>query len=98
MRAVIAAIVGGAGPNVPADVDRLARRAKLPGPVEVSYLMGPAAKTHRFQDAVARLERQGVSEIVVVPMLVSSFLLVSQNRMLLENQEKDEYFLHALVP
>lgn len=49
-----------------------AASAKLPGPVEVSYLMGPAAKTHRFQDAVARLERQGVSEIVVVPMLVSS--------------------------
>jgi sirohydrochlorin ferrochelatase len=34
--------------------------------------MGPAAKTTRFQDAVARLEGQGVAEIVVVPMLVSS--------------------------
>ncbi|HSA54854.1 MAG TPA: CbiX/SirB N-terminal domain-containing protein [Gemmatimonadaceae bacterium] len=42
------------------------------GPVEVSFLMGPAAPTHRFQDAVARLEAQGVHRIVVVPLLVSS--------------------------
>jgi sirohydrochlorin cobaltochelatase len=49
-----------------------ARRAQTGGPVEVSFLMGPAAKTSRFQDAVARLEKAGVREIVVVPMLVSS--------------------------
>ena len=49
-----------------------ARSAKTGGPVEVSFLMGPAAKTTRFQDAVARLEKAGVREIVVVPMLVSS--------------------------
>jgi sirohydrochlorin ferrochelatase len=42
------------------------------GPVEVSFLMGAAAKTARFQDAVARLEAKGATEIVVVPMLVSS--------------------------
>jgi sirohydrochlorin cobaltochelatase len=49
-----------------------ARAARTGGPVEVSFLMGPAAKTTRFQDAVARLEKAGVREIVVVPMLVSS--------------------------
>ena len=49
-----------------------ARSAKTGGPVEVSFLMGPAAKTTRFQDAVAKLERAGVREIRVVPMLVSS--------------------------
>ena len=49
-----------------------AKAARTGGPVEVSFLMGPAAKTRRFQDAVAKLERQGVSEIRVVPMLVSS--------------------------
>ena len=48
------------------------RRARTGGPVEVSFLMGEAAKDHRFQDAVARLERAGVGRIVVVPMLVSS--------------------------
>ena len=49
-----------------------ARAARTGGPVEVSFLMGPAAKTARFQDAVARLEKAGVDEIVIVPMLVSS--------------------------
>ena len=50
-----------------------ARAAKTGGPVEVSFLMGPAAKTARFQDVVAKLEAQGVKEITVVPMLVSSY-------------------------
>ncbi|HYC50616.1 MAG TPA: CbiX/SirB N-terminal domain-containing protein [Gemmatimonadaceae bacterium] len=49
-----------------------AQAARTGGPVEVSFLMGPAAKTHRFQDVVAKLEEAGVSEIVVIPMLVSS--------------------------
>ena len=49
-----------------------ARMARTNGPVEVSFLMGPAAKVTRFQDVVARLERAGVSEIRVVPLLVSS--------------------------
>lgn len=47
--------------------------ARTGGPVEVSFLMGPEAATARFQDAVARLEKAGVSQIVVVPLLVSSF-------------------------
>jgi sirohydrochlorin cobaltochelatase len=50
----------------------VAGRARTGGPVEVSFLMGEAARSRRFQDAVARLERAGVSRIVVVPMLVSS--------------------------
>lgn len=49
-----------------------ARAARTGGPVEVSFLMGPAAKQFRFQDAVANLEKRGATEIVVVPMLVSS--------------------------
>jgi sirohydrochlorin cobaltochelatase len=55
-----------------AHVRDVAQQAKTGGPVEVSFLMGAGAKTARFQDAVARLEAQGVSQIVVVPMLVSS--------------------------
>jgi sirohydrochlorin cobaltochelatase len=51
---------------------QVAMAAKTGGPVEVSFLMGAGAKTARFQDAVARLEAQGVSQIVVVPLLVSS--------------------------
>ncbi len=49
-----------------------AEAARTGGPVMVSFLMGPAAARTRFQDAVATLERSGVREIVVVPMLVSS--------------------------
>jgi sirohydrochlorin cobaltochelatase len=55
-----------------AGVIEAARAAQTGGPVEVSFLMGAGARITRFQEAVARLERQGVSEIVVVPMLVSS--------------------------
>jgi sirohydrochlorin cobaltochelatase len=47
--------------------------ARTGGPIEVSFLMGPEAARARFQHAVAKLERQGVSEIVVVPLLVSSY-------------------------
>ena len=55
-----------------ARVIEAARAARTGGPVEVSFLMGPAATTHRFQDVVARLQTAGAREIVVVPMLVSS--------------------------
>lgn len=55
-----------------ARVRDVATRANTGGPVEVSFLMGAGAATARFQDAVARLEAAGVSEIVVVPVLVSS--------------------------
>jgi sirohydrochlorin ferrochelatase len=34
--------------------------------------MGPGAKEHRFQDVVRRLVEQGATEVVVVPLLVSS--------------------------
>jgi sirohydrochlorin cobaltochelatase len=49
-----------------------ARSANTGGPIEVAFLMGPAAKTHRFQDAVDRLAQRGAAHVVVVPMLVSS--------------------------
>jgi sirohydrochlorin ferrochelatase len=55
-----------------AHVRDVAQLARTGGPIEVSFLMGAGAKTARFQDAVARLEAQGVAQIVVVPMLVSS--------------------------
>lgn len=42
------------------------------GPVEVSFLMGRDASRRRFQDAVEKLEAEGVASVVVVPMLVSS--------------------------
>lgn len=53
-------------------VIQAARAARTGGPVEVSFLMGPAAKSARFQDVVARLEAGGAREITVVPLLVSS--------------------------
>ncbi|HET7274724.1 MAG TPA: CbiX/SirB N-terminal domain-containing protein [Longimicrobiaceae bacterium] len=65
-------IAHGAGPDWNAQVEKIASLAETGGPIEISYLMGPAAETHRFQDAARRLADAGVSEIVVVPLLVSS--------------------------
>ena len=53
-------------------VRRAAADARTGGPVEVSFLMGPGARTARFQDAVARLAARGARAAVVVPALVSS--------------------------
>ncbi len=65
-------IAHGAGPEWNGKVEALAGMARTGGPVEVSYLMGPAAATHRFQDAARKLVEKGATEIVVVPLLVSS--------------------------
>jgi sirohydrochlorin ferrochelatase len=53
-------------------VETLASQVRLAGPVGVSFLMGPGAATHRFQDVVADLVGRGATEIVVVPLLVAS--------------------------
>ncbi len=65
-------IAHGAGEEWNAQVEKIAHTAKTGGPLEIAYLMGDAAKSHRFQDAVKALADSGVSEIVVVPLLVSS--------------------------
>lgn len=53
-------------------VRTVAAEVRTGGPVEISFLMGPEAPAHRFQDAARRLADAGVREIVVVPLLVSS--------------------------
>lgn len=53
-------------------VKETASQLRLAGPVEISFLMGPEARTTRFQDAVARLVEKGSKEIVAVPLLISS--------------------------
>ena len=55
-----------------AQVHTIARAVRTNGPVVVSFLMGPEARRYAFQNAVAELERSQVSEIVVVPLLISS--------------------------
>jgi sirohydrochlorin ferrochelatase len=65
-------IAHGAGPDWNAQVEAVAAQTQTGGPLEVSYLMGPAAATHRFQDAARKLVEKGASSIVVVPLLVSS--------------------------
>lgn len=65
-------IAHGGEPSWNAEVERIARTARTGGPLELAYLMGPAATTHRFQDQVAKLVAQGATEVVVVPLLVSS--------------------------
>jgi sirohydrochlorin cobaltochelatase len=76
----------------------VATGAKTGGPVEVSFLMGPGAKTNRFQDIVRRMEASGVSRIVVVPLLISSHSgHYEQIRYLAGEVEKlDEKMMHHL--
>jgi sirohydrochlorin ferrochelatase len=50
----------------------IAGLAATGGPVDVAFLMGPEAEARPFQDVVAGLVEEGSSEIVVVPLLVSS--------------------------
>ena len=65
-------VAHGGGPEWDGKVDSIARAVRTGGPVAVSLLIGPGAKTRRFQDAVASLVARGAREVVVVPMLVSS--------------------------
>ena len=65
-------VAHGGGPEWNAGVDSVAAQVRLEGPVAVSFLMGPGAAKARFQDMVSELVRRGASEVVVVPMLVSS--------------------------
>ena len=65
-------VAHGGGPEWNAGVETVAAQVRLDGPVAVAFLMGPGAATARFQDMVAELVRRGASEVVVVPMLVSS--------------------------
>ncbi|HEU0302041.1 MAG TPA: CbiX/SirB N-terminal domain-containing protein [Longimicrobium sp.] len=65
-------VAHGGGPAWDAQVQAVAELVNTGGPVEVSFLMGPGASTHRFQDAARRLAERGAGEIVVVPLLVSS--------------------------
>lgn len=65
-------VAHGGGPTWDAQVLRIAELAETGGPVGVSFLMGSGAAEHRFQEVAERLEAEGVSRIVVVPMLMSS--------------------------
>lgn len=65
-------IAHGGGPEWNAQVEAVAAQVRAGGPVAVSYLMGPGARTNAFQDVARRLVEQGAGEIVVVPLLVSS--------------------------
>lgn len=53
-------------------VREIAGLAETGGPVEVAFLMGPEAEARPFQEVVAGLVAGGASEVVVVPLLVSS--------------------------
>lgn len=79
-------------------VRAVASEVNTGGPVEISFLMGPEAATHRFQDAAKRLEDAGADRIVVVPLLVSSHSgHYEQIRWLAgETEELDETMHHHL--
>lgn len=91
-------IAHGGGPEWNAQVRAVVADVRTGGPVEVSFLMGPEAASTRFQDAARRLVEQGVSEIVVVPLLVSSHSgHYEQLRYLVgETDELSETMLHHL--
>lgn len=56
-----------------APVEALVNSLATGGPVRLAYLMGPGAATHGFADVAKELEALGVREIIVVPLLVSSY-------------------------
>lgn len=88
----------GGGPEWNAQVEKVAALVNTGGPVAVSYLMGPGAKTNRFQDVVQKLAAEGAEYIVVVPMLMSSHSgHYEQIRYLAgEVDELDEVMMHHL--
>lgn len=65
-------VAHGGGPDWNAGVREIAAQVRTGGPTEVAFLMGPEAKTTRFQDMVARLRARGATSITVVPLLMSS--------------------------
>ena len=65
-------IAHGGGPEWNAEVERVVAQVQTGGPVGVSYLMGPGARTARFQDVAQKLLSAGAEGIVIVPLLVSS--------------------------
>lgn len=65
-------VAHGGGPEWNQLVYAIADSARTGGPLEVSFLMGPGAKTTRIQDVASRMAATGVSQIVIVPLLVSS--------------------------
>ncbi len=65
-------VAHGASPEWNAPVEEVVRETDTGGPLEVAFLMGPAAAERRFQDAVRELAEAGAGRIVVVPLFVSS--------------------------
>ena len=91
-------IAHGGGPTWDGQVQTIAGMVETGGPVEVSLLMGSGAAEHRFQDAARRLVEQGADQIIVVPLLVSSYSgHYNQIRYLAgETDEIDDTMLHHL--
>jgi sirohydrochlorin ferrochelatase len=55
-----------------ARVEAVARAARTGGPVAVTFLMGPGARSQSFQAQITSLKQSGAEAVVVVPLLVSS--------------------------
>jgi sirohydrochlorin ferrochelatase len=53
-------------------VREIAALAETGSPVEVAFLMGPEAEARPFQDVAAELVARGASDVVVVPLFISS--------------------------
>ena len=67
-------VAHGAGPEWNTSVRATVSQVSWPhGPVEVAFLMGPEAESSGWDSAAARLARSGVTRVVVVPLMVSSF-------------------------
>ena len=54
---------------------RLAEQVQWPGPVGVAFLM-EAAPEHRLATVAARRDAAGIERIIVVPLLVSTPLII----------------------
>jgi sirohydrochlorin ferrochelatase len=65
-------VAHGGGSDWNALVAQAVAEVRTGGPVTVSFLMGPGAAQHRFQDAARMAVEAGATRLVVVPLLVSS--------------------------
>jgi sirohydrochlorin ferrochelatase len=65
-------VAHGADSSWNARVEQVVREVDWTGPRAVAFLMGPAASTSGWNDAVAGLEAAGADRLVVVPLMVSS--------------------------
>ena len=90
----------GGSPQWNARVEQAVKEAQLPYPTEISFGMGMMQpEVRNLQQAVDRLQSQGVKRILAVPLLVSSYSSVyRQYQYLLGQRQESSWAEHPVQP